>query len=221
MKKKNAYLFGFIFLIISVVFTVMVKTFDVGVSTETPGYNIGFAAINNTFHSLTGVNMSFYRITNVMGIISIATGLILAFIGFLQLVIRKSFAKVDRSFYCLGGTYVLLGLIYAIFEKVIINYRPIFMDGEIEASFPSSHTLLIFVIIATAIIEANRYFSGKKTLKTVLTVIGILYIIVSVILRLLSGVHWLTDIIASLLISASITFFYYAVSKQEKGKHSI
>ena len=95
------------------------------------------------------------------------------------------------------------------------------MDGEIEASFPSSHTLLIFVIIATAIIEANRYFSDKKTLKTVLTVIGILYIIVSVVLRLLSGVHWLTDIIASLLISASITFFYYAVSKQEKGKHSI
>lgn len=221
MKKKNAYLFGFIFLIISVVFTVMVKTFDVGVSTETPGYNIGFATINNAFHSLTGVNMSFYRITNVMGIIAISIGLIFPLCGLLQLLKRKNFADIDRNIYLLSGVYVILGAIYSAFEKVIINYRPIFMDGEIEASFPSSHTLLIFVIIATAIIEANRYFSDKKTLKTVLTVIGILYIIVSVVLRLLSGVHWLTDIIASLLISASITFFYYAVSKQEKGKHSI
>ena len=221
MKKKNAYLFGFVFLIISVVFSLMAKTFDVGAATETPGYKIGFAGINNGFHSLTGVNMSFYYITNIMGFIAIAIGLAFAFIGFLQLVIRKSFAKIDRFIYCLGGTYVLLGVIYVAFEKIIVNYRPIYMDGEIEASFPSSHTLLISVIIATAVIEANRHFADKKPLKITLTVIGVLFIAAAVILRLLSGVHWLTDIIASVFISTSITFFYYAASKQKEGKHSI
>lgn len=222
MKRKNAYLFGFIFLIISVVFTVLTKFVDVGISAEVPDTQIGFSAINNGFHKLTGVNMLFYDITDIMGIIAIGVGLIFALVGLIELIKRKSLAKIDGYLYCLAGTYALLGIIYVGFEKVIINYRPIIMEGETtaEASFPSSHTLLICVIIATAIIQLNRIFADNKAIKTTVYIVGSLYILVAVLLRLLSGVHWLTDIVASIFISCSICFFYYGLSLK-KGKHSL
>jgi len=222
LKKKNAYILGSLFLVISVVFSVLTKVVDVGVSKCVPDTEIGFATINNRFHSLTGVNMTFYDITDVMGIIAIGFGLIFGFVGLMQWIKRKNLFKLDRYIYCLGGTYALLGILYVLFEKIAVNYRPIIMEGETvaEASFPSSHTLLICAIVTTALIQVNRLFKGKKKLLVFLDIFGGLYFAVAVALRLLSGVHWLTDIVASLLITVSITFFYYAASKEESGKHS-
>ncbi|MCQ2455174.1 MAG: phosphatase PAP2 family protein [Clostridia bacterium] len=226
MQKKKSYLYGTFFLIVSVVFSVLTKTVDVGPQLSGPPAEIGFSTINNRFHAFTKVHMSFYDITDVMGIIAIGFGLIFGAVGLFQLIKRKNIFKLDRYIYCLGGTYALLGIIYAVFEKISINYRPIYMNGIniAEPSFPSSHTLLICTILTTAIIQVNRIFEGYKGIKTGLTVFGCLYIAVAVVLRLFSGVHWLTDIVASLLMTTSITFFYYGLSKEEKpvkvGKHS-
>jgi len=222
LKKKNAYILGSVFLAISVVFSVLTKIVDVGVSKCVPDTKIGFSAINNGFHTLTGYNMTLYNITDVMGIIAIGFGLIFGLEGLIQWITRKNLFKLDRYIYCLGSTYALLGILYVLFEKIAVNYRPIIMEGETvaEASFPSSHTLLICAIITTGLIQVNRLFAGKKALVVAFDIFGALYFATAVTLRLLSGVHWLTDIVASLLITTSITFFYYAASKEEKGKHS-
>ncbi len=221
MKKKNAYLLGCIFAVISLIFSALTMVVDVTHygATDT---DIGFSKINIGFHELTGVNIIWYDITDWLGIASIGVGLMFALVGLCQLIKRKSFAEVDKSIYGLGGVYVILGILYVGFEKIALNLRPIIMEGETaaEASFPSSHTLLICTIIATAIIQFNRMVDNKL-LQKLSVILGSLFIIISIFGRAYSGVHWLTDIIASLLISTSLVFIFVGFSSDSKGKHSL
>lgn len=219
MTKKSAYICGSIFTFLSIVFTVLVKTVDVGVWEKT-GKKMGLLSLNAAFHNLTGTSDFWYKLTNKMGIASIVLGLLFLCYGGIILLKRKSFLKVDRFIYALGFLYVVLGGIYVIFEKVIINYRPIILQGETEAeaSFPSSHTLLITTIIITAAITLSRLFKGKRPLQITVWVVALSFTALGVTGRLLSGYHWLTDIIASLLISVALIFFYTAVSKEKDGK---
>ena len=219
MSKKSAYICGSVFAFLSVVFTVLVKTVDVGVWEKT-GEKMGLLSLNSAFHKLTGTSDFWYELTNKMGIASIALGLLILCYGGIILLKRKSFFKVDRFIYALGFLYVVLGGIYVIFEKVIINYRPIILKGDTqaEASFPSSHTLLITTIIITAAITFARLLKGKKAFVITVWVVALSFTALGVTGRLLSGYHWLTDIIASLLISAALIFFYAAVSKEKDGK---
>lgn len=225
MKKKTSYILGTAFALLAVIFTVMTKVYDVAEFTVEGDYEtvteIGFSKINIFFHNLTGVHMNWYDITDKMGIIAIGFGLIFGVIGLYQLIKRRSLWKLDRYIYCLGGTYALLGMLYFAFEKFALNFRPILMDGETspEASFPSSHTLLICVILITAVIQINRLLNNR-ILRIVLSIFGIAFTAVAVYGRLYSGVHWFTDIIASLIITASIVFFYVGLSKESKGKHN-
>ncbi len=222
MKKKYAYSLSALFFALFGLFTYLVKTVDIGALPDVPEKEIGFSKLNNGFHKLTGVNLTWYDITDIMGIAAIGFGLIFAFYGLLKLIKFKSFAKVGRDIYALGGTYILLGVVYAFFEKVIINYRPVIMDGESspEASYPSSHTVLIVVIMITAIIEIHRLLGDKKQVKTVLTVFGLIYAAIAVVGRLLSGIHWLTDITASLILSTAIIFLFCGASVPFEGKHT-
>ena len=110
---------------------------------------------------------------------------------------------------------------YVAFEIITINYRPILIDGVLEASYPSSHTMLATCFMTTAIIELNRLLKGKKTLLIVLDVIFVAIAALIVIGRLLAGVHWLTDIIAGLLLSGALISLYclaVAVAKEKIAK---
>ena len=221
MSKKSAYICGSVFAFLSVVFTVLVKTVDVG-TWEKTGKQMGLLTLNSGFHNLTGTSEFWYELTNKMGIISIALGLLFMVYGGIILIKRKSFLKVDRFIYALGSLYVVLGVIYVAFEKVNINYRPIILAGdtEAEASFPSSHTLLICTIIITATITLSRLLKGKKALRITVWVVGSCFTALGVAGRLLCGYHWLSDIISSILISAALIFFYTAASKEQNGKHT-
>ncbi len=224
MKKKTAYILGTVFLVLTVIFACLTKFLDIAEFTVKGGNNeiteIGFSKINIYFHNLTGVHLNWYDITDKMGIIAIGFGLIFGAVGLYELINRKSLLKLDRYIYCLGGTYALLGIIYVLFEKIALNYRPIVMEGELspEASFPSSHTLLICVILITAVIQINRLFKNTA-LKVILSIFGIGFALVAVFGRIYSGVHWFTDIVASLILTASIVFFYIGLSKENNGKH--
>ncbi len=219
MNKKTAYQLSGLFFILFLIFVFLLKNIDIRQVPDVPDTKIGFATLNNAVHSLTGVHIIWYKITDIMGIASIGVGLIFGFVAFCQLLIRKSFFKIDGYFYCLGGLYGLLGILYLAFEKLVINTRPIIMESETtaEASFPSSHTLLICAIIATAVIQLNRNIKDNRNLKLVIDIIGAIIIAVAIIGRIISGVHWITDIIASLILTTSITFLYYAVSYDMKG----
>ena len=191
-------------LISSIIFILFLKNIDVKCNAVNNSC-IGFATINQFIFNKIGVNMTWYAITDWLGIIPIFISLIYAIIGLKQLLHRK---KVDIEIIILGIFYIIVILTYILFEKYIINYRPILMNGLLEASFPSSHTLMTICLCGSSIIINNRLFKNKFT-KTV-NVISLFIIVITIIGRLISGVHWFTDIIGGVLISSFLLMLFYS-----------
>ncbi len=203
MKKKfivAAVCFGLFLLLI-----LLVKTVDVA-AVGPEGSEIGLSKLNVAIHDLFGVHMAWYKITNILGYLAILIALGFAAIGGLQLVYRRSILKVDKEILLLGALYVVTVIFYVLFEKVVVNYRPILMpDGEgLEASFPSSHTMLSCVILGSGLQLIKKYARKSKTVQLVLTVIFSVMLALIVAGRLLSGVHWFTDIIGGILLSVAL-----------------
>jgi membrane-associated phospholipid phosphatase len=146
--------------------------------------------------------MTIYKITEILGIIPILIALFYAVIGLIQVIDRKTF-NIDKELIALGILYVAVILIYVFFEKCIINYRPILIDGIKEASYPSSHTLLSICICGSALL-INKYLFNNKRIYKYINIISIISMILIVVGRLISGVHWISDIIGSIIISITL-----------------
>ena len=158
--------------------------------------------------------MTWYTITDWLGIIPILMSMVYAIVGLKQLIKRKSIKKVDNEIIILGIFYIIVISIYILFEKYIINYRPILMNGFLEASFPSSHTLMTICLCGSSIIINNRLFKNKFT--KIINVISLFIIIITIIGRLISGVHWFTDIVGGILISSFLLMLFYSILNLNK-----
>lgn len=171
------------------------------------GSSVGLSGINEAVHNLFGVNLAWYKITDYLGYAAIAVAGCFALLGVYQLVTRKSLAKVDPDIYALAGCYAAAVLVYVIFEHAIVNYRPIDLGSGLEASFPSSHTVLSLCIMSTAIDQLARRIRNKALSAVLCIGSGMLGAII-VVGRLFSGVHWFTDILGGVLISLAILLAY-------------
>ena len=208
MKKKKLCI-AIALLAAFALWTVLVSSVDVR-EIGPDGSSVGFATLNGFIHDITGVKMFLYTITDWLGLVPIAVAFVFAIFGLAQLIKRKSLWKVDRSILALGMFYIVVMAVYMFFEMVVINYRPTLIDGYLEASYPSSTTMLVLCVMPTAAIELNRRI--KNTLLRWCVIISIIaFTAFMVIARLLSGVHWLTDIIGGVLISLALVTFYSAV----------
>lgn len=218
-KGKGLLRMGVMFIVGFVIWTFLVLKVDVqplGVN----GTNIGFATINCWFHQLTGVHMEIYTITDWLGLVPIILCMLFGGIGCVQLIKRRSLLKVDYDIIFLGIYYIIVIVGYLIFEMVPINYRPILIEGGMEASYPSSTTLLVLCVMPTLIEQVNRRVE-KKMIKKIVNVLTICFSAFVVLGRLISGVHWLTDIVGSIMLSVGL-FCIYKVAvllcyKREKG----
>lgn len=180
------------------------------VDMQTVGSNdskVGFATFNTWFHQLTGVHMTLYIVTDWLGLVPIAVCLCFGCLGLYQLIKRRSLFKVDADILLLGGYYILVIFGYLFFEMVPVNYRPILINGFLEASYPSSTTLLVLSVMPTLILQINHR-SHNKTIKNVVIGFVLLFSAFMVIGRLISGVHWITDIIGSILLSFGLFKLY-------------
>lgn len=208
-KSKIRFISGLIFITLFIMWTLAVVSVDakpVGVN----GTSVGFATLNTWFHNLTGVNMTLYNITDWAGLVPIFICMFFGLVGLVQLIKRKSLLKVDLDIIALGIYYIIVISSYIIFEMIPINYRPILINGFLECSYPSSTTLLVLSVMPTVIFQSNKRLQNPKIKKTTMF-ITIVFSLFMVIGRLVSGVHWLTDIIGSCFLSAGLFYIYKAV----------
>ena len=175
------------------------------------GTVVGFATINSAFHEWTGVHMWLYEMTDWLGLVPIIVVLGFGVLGLTQLIKRRSLFKVDSDILILGVFYILVMAAYVIFEMFVINYRPVLIEGRLEASYPSSTTLLVLCVMPTAIMQLNNRI--KNVVLRKVTVVSIsLFIVFMVIGRLVSGVHWITDIVGGVLLSIGLVMLYQTMA---------
>ena len=231
MKAKTKLICAAIFLALFIILIVLLKTVDISnllmsgsndtdsVVFESFGMGepqIGLSSLNMAL--LASRNDTFFDIAEYLGYLALLTAFGFACFGVYQLVKRKSFAGVDRDIYLLAALYIAVLLLYFIFDKIHINYRPVIIDGALEESFPSSHTMLAICVFVSAILQFKRRIKNQKVRIAVCTVCGLLAVLTTVF-RYLSGVHWFIDILGGILISASLLFAYsYGESKIANGK---
>ncbi len=208
MRKRNSRLLisGLALLLGFVLWTVLVQCIDVEAVGQN-GTDLGFSTFNLWFHQLTGVHMVIYTITDWLGLVPIVVCLGFGVLGFIQLVGRRSLMKVDRDIVLLGVYYILVIACYMFFEMVPINYRPIPIDGNMEASYPSSTTLLVLGVMPTLMFQIRRRIRSKAIIVTT-DILSVAFSVFMVLGRLVSGVHWATDIVGSVLLSAGLFLIY-------------
>ena len=208
MKKQNNKTFrgALCFLAAFVLWTAAVRFIDVRAVGPLDS-SVGFATVNAAFHRLTGEHMFLYQLTDWLEIIPLGCVAGFALLGLAQLVKRKSLWKVDYDILVLGGFYVAVMAAYVLFEVLAVNYRPVLIEGVLEASYPSSTTLLVLCVMPTAIMQLDGRMKNESLKKGVRYAI-IVYTAFMVFCRLVSGVHWLTDIIGGALLGAGLVLLY-------------
>ena len=195
--------------------TVAVRFVDVGAIGPQDSM-VGFATVNQFVHNLTGVHMSLYTITDWLGLVPVGFAAGFALLGLCQWIQRKHFLKVDYSILVLGGFYIATAAVYIFFERVVINYRPVLINGYLEASYPSSTTMLVMCVMPTAIMQLNSRMKNT-TSKRWVSLALMAFVAFMVIGRLVSGVHWFTDIVGGVLISAGLVLLYRAIINPKEG----
>lgn len=217
MNLNKNFVYMGIFFSLFIIWTIAIQCIDVqaiGPFNST----VGFATLNGFFHHLTGTHMLLYLITDWLGLVPVFIMFGFAILGLIQLIKRRSLLKVDKDILLLGVFYFILFAAYLLFEMFAINYRPVLIDGFLEVSYPSSTTLLVLCVMPTAIMQFNGRISNQKV-KDVIKYVFIIFSVFMVIGRLISGVHWLSDIIGAILLSAALVMFYHSIDQCLNSKN--
>jgi undecaprenyl-diphosphatase len=198
-----------------VIWTLLVRFIDVK-AIGPAGSSVGFSAMNGRMRDLIGVNMTLYTISDWLGLVPIATAFGFAVFGLAQWIKRKHLCRVDHDILYLGVFYIAVIAVYVFFEMLVINYRPFLIDGYLEASYPSSTTMLVLCVMPTAAMQLNTRIKSHALKRCVCALIT-LFTGFMVIGRILSGVHWITDIIGGMLCSTGLVMAYRGVCQFSKG----
>ena len=208
IKKKKTFYFGLSLVAIFIVWTLLVRFVDVQ-AIGPRNSSVGFATCNGAIHKNIGVHMFLYTLTDWLGLVPIAVAFGFAVFGLAQWIKRKRFIKVDYSLLVLGGFYIVVMEVYVLFEFVVVNYRPILIGEYLEASYPSSTTMLATCVMPTTMIQLRSRIKNTTFRRSVLLIIGA-FTAFMVIGRFMSGVHWATDIVGGIFISAGLVLIYYS-----------
>lgn len=209
MRKSYSFLYsGFTFLALFLVFSIVLKLVDYR-AIGPMGTFVGLASLNEEFAQQLPFNVTWFTISEICGYLNLLVAASFAITGLVQFIKRRNFFKVDTEIRYLGYLYVVVILFYLFFDRFVINYRPILeADGTLEASFPSSHTLLTISIMASAAFIISRVFPKRSKAKGILSFLCMFVLALSVVSRTLSGVHWITDVFGGILLGCAVSFVF-------------
>ena len=205
-KRQSWFLIATTLTVFFVVFTLTLKLVDM--QSDSSQF-IGWASINIWWRDLIGVHFSWHIISHFIALISL---LVLTGILIWQVITvfhRRKLSALTRNWWVFDITLLALGLSYLLFQIVAINYRPIQVDGAIEISYPSSHSLLITTTWLLIIFRLRREIQSQ-TWRRILIIVGWTLMLTGVIARLLCGYHWFTDIVGGVLLGTVFAAWYQA-----------
>jgi len=212
MSTRKRFLIASGLIVLFLIYTAAITRIDVQ-AFGPRGSSVGFATVNQVVHNFFGVSMLLYEITDWLGLVALVIALGFAILGLTQWIRRRKLLRVDYSILTLGVFYLVVIFAYVFFEYYVINYRPVLIDGFLEASYPSSTTLLILCIVPTAMLQFHRLIRHKMVRMAVNVMAGG-FAAIMIVGRLLSGVHWMTDILGSVLLSSALVVLYDAVNRR-------
>ncbi len=219
IKLRKSMIICFLLWILFVVYTVLVMKFDVAEVSNT-GEPVGFSSFNKIFYDKLGFNEVFYKLSKYLGYIALLLVGLNGIVAFLQLLSGKKLKAVNYRYYILGGYYVTVLIFYILFEKIVINYRPLIIDEKegLEASYPSSHTVLA-MCVCLAEIRLAKELMGAAAISKIRIAFAAVIMVTVVLFRFLSGVHWATDILGGVILSAALfSLLCYALNYVAKKR---
>ncbi|MBR2658515.1 phosphatase PAP2 family protein [Candidatus Saccharibacteria bacterium] len=159
--------------------------------------------------------MEWEKATDIVLVASIAMLAIFFILGICQWISRKSLKKVDKRLLFAPIPLVLMVVIYFIFDKfLVLNTRP---NGSGESSFPSTHVMVVATIFFIVAIILPKYIRSKVAL-AILDIVMLALLSIVCVGRILSDMHWLSDVIGGLAFAAIFTEIYYLCLKKIKFK---
>jgi undecaprenyl-diphosphatase len=206
MKEKRNLLAGAGLIGAFALWTVLIRWVDVQAVGQN-GTKIGFADFNVWFHQLTGVHMDLYTVTDWLGLVPVAVCIGFGVLGLTQWIKRRSLLQVDADILLLGLYFVIVIAGYLLFEIIPINYRPILIEGRLEASYPSSTTLLVLSVMPSLVFQVQKR-AKQRGFRVIVIALTITFTVFMVAGRLFAGVHWLTDIAGGVLLSSGLFYLY-------------
>ena len=206
-RVRGRFILAVLLFVLFVLFTLIVIRVDVQ-PIGPMGSSVGLAAINEAVFLFLGVHPFLFRLADWLGYGAILIGLCFAAVGLVQLVQRKNLWKVDHGILLMGALFLVTICFYVIFEKLEVNYRPILLENGLEASYPSSHTVLAVVITGAAMRQLPRLLPGKKGLLPLLELLLLVFMLAVILARLASGAHWFSDIVGGILLSCALVTLY-------------
>ena len=158
----------------------------------------------------------FRTITHLIDIPVIITWvLIVAFIFY-----RKQW-KLES--YLMLGNLTLAGILIVTFKNIYQRPRPeiLHLVEEKGFSFPSGHSLAVTIMVGTLIVIFSQRIKDQLWKRIVQILLG-LYLVSVLISRVYLGVHYPSDVLASLCVGLGVLFiefpFYYKLRFQWRFK---
>lgn len=207
-KEKKCWTAALVLFALFITFTVLLHLVDVQ-AVGPLGSSVGFGTVNRKFSSAIGINEDFYFVSEIFGYVALLVVAAEAVRGLIQWIKGKSLFMVQTQLFLFGLFLVVLLIFYALFEFIPVNFRPVLEDGELASSYPSSHTMLAVFVYASSIVELSYSLKNRK-LKTAVTIIFSILGVLTIVTRILSGYHWISDIVGAVLLSTSLFLLYDA-----------
>ena len=201
MKKiKKEYYFISILLILFIILTIFVLN-DKTLSLDNSAFN-NLIKIKNE-----PLSKYLFIITNIGSTIGTVIVLIITCIIFLK---RKIFSDFKYVFLNVSVGVILMQVIKSLIRRVRPSWKWIVQGGF---SYPSGHTITAILFYGTLILLVNKKLKGKY--KTILTVLLSLMIFLIAISRIYFGAHYLTDVLASIILGSIILIISNSLMDKE------
>ena len=177
---------------------------------------VGMATMNQWFRNLLhydaeiGYYKLMFSITKVLAWVALGGCASWIVVGIVQWIKERSFKGVDFTIIATLAVYGIEIITWLVFKLIKINYGPVILPGRPypNHTFPSLLCMHFICSMGTTIYMIGFFLEERKKLVLILRIPCIIVMAAGFICCTISGINWLSHIIASLLFSVTLLLEY-------------